>query len=149
MKTKIFLIAMISVVSMTFVGWQNDDSDTNKMEGPWQLRSIHLYEDNKISDSIVSNDEYKQIKIFSNGKVMWTRYVPKDEDEWFGYGNYEVINGQLIETLEYGSTAMMKVIDTNRVFTFKLEITDNTYSQISVDSKGNYTQAENYVRIGH
>lgn len=148
MKTKVISLVAVCLVLLAFVGNPSENPENNPLEGPWKLTSIYLYESNQLSDSIVSNDEYKQIKIYSNGKVMWTRYVPKDTDEWFGYGSYEVKDGQLIETLEYGSAAMMRVLDTTKVFTFKLEIGPNTFSQISVDANGQYTQAENYVRIG-
>lgn len=148
MKTKVISLVAVCLVLLAFVGNPPENPENNPLEGPWKLTSIYLYESNQLSDSIVSNDEYKQIKIYSNGKVMWTRYVPKDTDEWFGYGSYEVKDGQLIETLEYGSAAMMRVLDTTKVFTFKLEIGPNTFSQISVDANGQYTQAENYVRIG-
>lgn len=148
MKTKITLGVLACFAFWAFYNpAKNDTLQTKNLDGPWKLTSIYLYENNQLSDSIVSNQEYKQIKIYSNGKVMWTRYVPKDSDEWFGYGTYEVKDGKLIETLEYGSAAMMRVLDTTTVFTFKLELGENNFSQISVDANGNYTQAENYVRI--
>lgn len=148
MKTKITLSVLACFVLLAFYNpFRGDLLQTKTLEGPWRLTSIYLFENNRLSDSIVSNEEYKQIKIYSNGKVMWTRYVPKDVDEWFGYGSYEVKEGKLIETLEYGSAAMMRVLDTTTVFTFKLELDEKHFSQISVDVNGNYTQAENYVRI--
>ena len=54
---------------------------------------------------------------------------------------------QLIETLEYGSESMMNVIDTLRIFTFELQISENEYSQITVDEEGNRIFSENYKRI--
>ena len=78
---------------------------------------------------------------------MWTRYVPKDSVEWFGYGSYVASDDQLIETLEYGSESMMNVIDTLRIFTFELQISENEYSQITVDEEGNRIFSENYKRI--
>lgn len=132
---------------MSFVSIRSTQSTESSLEGPWKLKSIHIYEDNRIIDTIVSSEEYKQIKIYSEGKVMWTRYVPKDSAEWFGYGSYKVIDGTLEETLEYGSSSMMKIIDTMRVFKFKLEVSKDHFSQITVDANGQYTQSENYDRI--
>ena len=78
---------------------------------------------------------------------MWTRFVPKDSVEWFGYGSYVASEDQLIETLEYGSESMMNVIDTLRMFTFELQISENEYSQITTDEDGNRIFSENYQRI--
>ncbi|MDZ4148277.1 MAG: hypothetical protein U1C58_08345 [Flavobacteriaceae bacterium] len=147
MKPKLIPIAGIVLILMSFVSVKFTQSVETELEGPWKLKSIHIYEDNRIIDTIVSSEEYKQIKIYSEGKVMWTRYVPKDSAEWFGYGSYKVNDGFLEETLEYGSTSMMKIIDTMRVFKFKLEVSRDNFSQITVDSNGQYTQAENYERI--
>jgi hypothetical protein len=147
MKPKLIPIAGIVLILMSFVSVKFTQSVETGLEGPWKLKSIHIYEDNRIIDTIVSSEEYKQIKIYSEGKVMWTRYVPKDSAEWFGYGSYKVTDGTLEETLEYGSSSMMKIIDTMRVFRFKLEVSKNSFSQITVDANGQYTQAENYERI--
>lgn len=147
MKPKLIPTAGIVLILMSFVSVKFTQSVETGLEGPWKLKSIHIYEDNRIIDTIVSSEEYKQIKIYSEGKVMWTRYVPKDSAEWFGYGSYKVTDGTLEETLEYGSSSMMKIIDTMRVFRFKLEVSKNNFSQITVDANGQYTQAENYERI--
>jgi hypothetical protein len=42
---------------------------------------------------------------------------------------------------------MMQALDTMRVFEFKLDLKEDTYSQISMDQDGNPTFSENYVRI--
>ena len=41
----------------------------------------------------------------------------------------------------------MNVIDTLRIFTFELQISENEYSQITVDEEGNRIFSENYKRI--
>lgn len=147
MKTKLISVFALLLLMLGLISFNPILSTSTDLEGPWKLKSIHIYEDNRIIDTIASSEEYKQIKIYSEGKVMWTRYVPKDSAEWFGYGSYKVNNGFLEETLEYGSTSMMKIIDTMRVFKFKLEFTKDEFSQITVDANGQYTQAENYERI--
>ncbi|PJB13341.1 MAG: hypothetical protein CO119_02065 [Flavobacteriales bacterium CG_4_9_14_3_um_filter_40_17] len=146
-STLIPIFGLLLLFLMSFISIRPPQSTKTSLEGPWKLKSIHIYEDNHIIDTIVSSEEYKQIKIYSEGKVMWTRYVPKDSAEWFGYGSFKVIGETLEETLEYGSSSMMKIIDTMRVFKFKLEISNDHYSQISVDANGQYSQAENYERI--
>ena len=87
------------------------------------------------------------MKMYSKGKVMWTRFNPVDNNEWFGYGSYEIKDGILEERLEYASNAMMQIVDTVQVFKFELILGNNTYSQITLDERGNKYNAENYVRI--
>jgi hypothetical protein len=41
----------------------------------------------------------------------------------------------------------MAALDTMRIFTFELQLKDETYSQITVDEDGNRTFSENYLRI--
>ncbi len=120
----------------------------HSIEGTWELQSFYHYDDGvNISDTVPKADGYRQVKMYYNGKVMWTRYVPQDPVEWFGYGQYKVTPDSLIETLEYASSSMMSALDTLRVFRFELDITENTYSQISFDEEGNRTFSENYIRI--
>ena len=117
------------------------------LEGTWELVSFYNYDANKIKDTVPTTEGYRQIKMYYNGKVMWTRYVPKDSKEWFGYGSYSTTDSTLTETLEYGSATMMGIVDTLRVFHFKLNLKQNSYSQISLDADGNRTFSENYKRL--
>ena len=117
------------------------------IRGTWELRDFYHYDENEVVDTVATTDGYRQIKMYTKDRVMWTRYVPKDSVEWFGYGSYVASDDQLIETLEYGSESMMNVIDTLRIFTFELQISDNEYSQITVDEEGNRIFSENYKRI--
>ncbi len=117
------------------------------IRGTWELRDFYHYDENEVVDTVATTDGYRQIKMYTKDRVMWTRYVPKDSVEWFGYGSYVASDDQLIETLEYGSESMMNVIDTLRIFTFELQISENEYSQITVDEEGNRIFSENYKRI--
>ncbi|RXG23383.1 hypothetical protein [Leeuwenhoekiella aequorea] len=147
MKLQILSIAtFIAFMALPFVQVNETPVETS-IQGTWELKDFYYYDDNKIIDTVGATDGYRQIKMYTNDRVMWTRYVPKDSVEWFGYGKYSVSNDQLIETLEYGSESMMEVIDTLRIFTFELEYTDNSYSQISTDAEGNRIFSENYIRI--
>lgn len=119
----------------------------HSIEGTWELIHQYTYDGTSITDTILPSDGYRQIKMFYDGKVMWTRFVPKDSVEWFGYGNYSATDSSLVETLEYGSASMMKIIDTMRIFSFKLEIGPDHYSQITRDNQGNPIFSENYKRI--
>lgn len=117
------------------------------IEGTWELINRYNYDESGVSDTLLNVNGYRQIKIYSKDKVMWTRYSPDDPAEWFGYGSYKVENGKLEERLEYGSAVMMSIQDTVKVFKFDLVLDRDTYSQITVDANGNRTFAENYKRI--
>lgn len=119
------------------------------LEGTWELISRYNYIDNKISDSFNIAEGYRQVKMYTPTKVMWSRMRPADSSEWFGYGSYEVNAAQdsLTEVLDYGSTMMSKVIDEEKEFTFELQLKKNSFIQIELDDDGNRVISENYIRI--
>ena len=117
------------------------------LEGVWDLQNQFLYENNEVSDTVVNQNGYRQVKIYSKGKVMWTRYDPADQNEWFGYGTYTIKDNMLEERLEYASGTMMKIIDTIDVFKFELVMGKDSYQQIALNKDGSYSNSENYKRI--
>lgn len=119
----------------------------SSIQGVWELVDRYTYDGNHVTDTIHNTNGYRQIKMYGRDKVMWTRFVPVDSVEWFGYGSYNTKDSSLVETLEYGSNSMMKIIDTMRHFRFKLVIDNNTYSQITLDNEGNPMFSENYKRL--
>lgn len=145
-------LSLLTLLLIIGTSW-SIDSDALKqsndvlIRGTWELRDFYHYDDNQIIDTVATTDGYRQIKMYTKDRVMWTRYVPKDSVEWFGYGSYVASEDQLIETLEYGSESMMNVIDTLRMFTFELQISESEYSQITTDEDGNRIFSENYQRI--
>ncbi len=146
---KLSLITLIFLISTVYSTNQTEIKQDNDVliRGTWELRDFYHYDENEVVDTVATTDGYRQIKMYTKDRVMWTRYVPKDSVEWFGYGSYVASDDQLIETLEYGSESMMNVIDTLRIFTFELQISENEYSQITVDEEGNRIFSENYKRI--
>lgn len=121
----------------------------HSLDGTWELQSFYNYADDgqTISDTVPKAEGYRQVKIYHNGYIMWTRYVPDQPNGKFGYGTYRITQDRLIETIEYGDAGMMKALDTMRVFEFELQLEDNSYSQITLDEEGNRTFSENYKRI--
>ncbi|KAA2216690.1 MULTISPECIES: hypothetical protein [Maribacter] len=119
----------------------------NSLEGTWELINRYNYDEQGVSDTLQNVNGYRQVKIYSKGKVMWTRYSPDDPVEWFGYGSYTNTEDELEERLEFASAEMMKVQDTVKVFKFELVLDENNYSQITLDDNGNRIYAENYKRI--
>ena len=67
--------------------------------------------DNKVKDSFQTSEGYRQVKMYTPTKVMWSKYIPSDSSEWFGYGRYSVNGSELVEVLEYGSEMMRRIIE--------------------------------------
>lgn len=140
----VLLLIFISASEYTPANVQEGPS----LEGTWELVSFYNYdEEGNISDTVPTTEGYRQIKMYYNGKVMWTRYVPTDSVEWFGYGSYTATEKSLSETLEYMSASMSRITDTLRMFNFELNLGDDSYSQITIDAEGNRTFSENYKRL--
>lgn len=115
--------------------------------GVWEMESQYTYDGENVIDTSYYKEGYRQIKIYTPEKIMWSRQVPLDSVEWFGYGTYKVKEGELIETIEYGSASMLRALDTMRVFSFELVIDENKFSQITVDEEIGRISSENYKRI--
>ncbi|MGS2763281.1 hypothetical protein [Sinomicrobium sp. M5D2P9] len=150
MKSFIYVLAIV-FLAVVLLGW-NRYPDTKEdtpvsLEGVWELVNYYTYEDNHIIDSFPNTEGYRQVKMYQDGKVMWTRKVPQDSTQWYGYGKYLSTDTSLVETLEYGSASMMKIIDTSRIFSFELQGGKGWFRQISINEEGNRTFSENYIRI--
>lgn len=137
---------MLLLVSATNSTSSKSDASPS-LEGTWELVNRYNYDGLNVSDTLSNINGYRQVKIYSKGKVMWTRYAPDDPKDWYGYGTYSNIENNLSEKLEYGSKSMMKVLDTLQTFNFELHLEDNYYSQITIDENGLPTFSENYKRI--
>lgn len=127
----------------------DDQTTQNKLslEGTWELVSFYNYIDNKVSDTIYRSENLKQIKMYSKSKVMWTKSMPSDSLEWFGYGSYEFNDSTLYEALDYGSKTMNEILKDGILFKFQLLLDKNRFTQIEIDEDGNPIYGENYVRI--
>lgn len=124
-----------------------EDIEINTLEGAWKLVSFLNYGENGVVDTILSSNTNKQIKMYSHTKVMWSRTRVSDSIDWFAYGDYTVKNGVLTEILDYGSKSMNEVIKEKTEFIFNVDIDENEFSQIEIDSLGHPIFAENYIRI--
>lgn len=149
----LFLLTVILLASCK----QKESPDNSLMKndeklsllGTWELISRYNYIDNKIADSFGLGEGYRQVKMYTPTKVMWSRMRPADSSEWFGFGSYEINAAQdsLTEVLDYGSTMMSKIIDEEKEFTFELQLKKNSFIQIEIDDEGNRVISENYIRI--
>lgn len=145
---KILALLVLMLILISASDFKSDKKTSfHSIEGTWELRSFYNYDGENVTDTVLASDGYRQVKMYHNGKIMWSRYVPKDKTARFGYGSYIITNDQLIETIEFGDNQMMNALDTMRVFTFELQLDKNSYSQISQDEEGKRTFSENYKRI--
>jgi len=146
---KLFGLAVVSglfVLAITLTSSKPENYHT--IEGTWELVSFHNYDDGiNISSTTEKDPGYRQVKMYYNGKVMWSRYVPNEPNGRFAYGSYYITADELHETIIYGDAEMMKAMDTLTEFIFELDLKNDTYSQISMDEDGNRTFSENYKRI--
>ena len=143
-------IGMVFLMLILFAGTATTTSTPDNMhsiEGTWEQVSFYNYDNQEVTDTVSLPEGYRQIKMFYNGKIMWSRTNPNDTIGRFGFGSYRITQTELIETIEFGDYQMMQALDTLSVFRFELQLTDDSYSQISYDEEGNRTFSENYKRI--
>ena len=117
------------------------------LKGSWELKGFYNYQNNIVVDSFSNNTISRQIKMFSDSKVMWCKLRPTDSTEFFGYGSYNYEDGKLTEVLDFGSSFMNEVIAEQKEFNFQLKLYPDRFEQIELDDEGNKVYSENYVRI--
>ncbi|MDM9630653.1 hypothetical protein [Robiginitalea aurantiaca] len=145
---KLYGILLLAVVVLTTAAVRPPTPDTmHSLEGTWELRSFYNYDGENIQDTVELVPGYRQVKMYYNGRVMWSRTDPNDTIGRFGYGSYRITTDELIEVIEYGDHYMMEALDTIRQFSFELKIQGDTYSQITLDEDGQRTFSENYNRV--
>lgn len=147
MKTILFFSCYLMVATLVMGDGRTITDEKASLEGVWELQNQQMYENGTVSETMENENGYRQVKMYSKGKVMWTRNDPSDSNEWFGYGTYSIKDGMLEERLEYASGPMMKIVDTTQVFRFELIIEKKAYQQIELDEDGNRFQGESYVRL--
>ncbi|MDP5082298.1 MAG: hypothetical protein NWP87_06545 [Winogradskyella sp.] len=154
MKTKIFILSLIFILSYSCKEKEKTNEETAvavpeqlSLKGSWELKGFYNYQDNKVVDSFSNNTISRQIKMFSDTKVMWCKLRPADSTEFFGYGSYTYEDGQLTEVLDFGSSFMNEVIAEQKEFNFQLHIFPDRFEQIELDEEGNKIFSENYIRI--
>lgn len=155
MKSIFFVLSLVFVtlISCNENEKVNKDSDVIPKEkklslkGTWELKGFYNYKDNVVVDSFSNNTIARQIKMYSDSKVMWCKLLKTDSIEFFGYGSYKYDTGKLTEMLEFGSAFMNEVIAENKEFNFELELQPDSFQQIELDEDGNKIYSENYIRL--
>lgn len=156
MKTLIYTFCIALVIYSCKTETTNKDQnnslnaeteDNHQLKGTWELIGFYNYNDNVVVDSFDTSDGYRQVKMYTDSKVMWSKHVPTDSTEWFGYGSYDLKDNNLTEVLDYGSEMMRKIIEEKKEFIYEIDLTKNTFNQIEIDEDGNRIYSENYKRI--
>ncbi|MBO3116634.1 hypothetical protein J4050_07745 [Winogradskyella sp. DF17] len=158
MKTKSLIITFVLLSTLACKSNSENDKNNeeaivedvvkqNGLKGTWELTGFYNYKDNVVVDSFDMNPDFRQIKIYTDDKVMWCKHKPADSSDWFGYGTYKYDGERLTEILDFGSVVMDEVIAEKKEFTFELSLTENRFEQIEIDEDGNRIYSENYKRV--
>ena len=139
----LLMLLLISATGTTTVKTELHPS----IEGTWELVSRYNYDGENVTDTLTPEKGFSQIKMYYNGKVMWTRYTPNKTVEWFGYGSYEATENTLTEKLEYMSASMRKIANPDMQWSMELQLKNNAFTQISLDEDGGRIASENYRLI--
>jgi len=153
---KVLGLVFLMLILISAIGITSSKPDTmHTMEGTWELQSFYNFDGQDIVDTLPTDEGYRQVKMYYDGKIMWSRSTTQDAKDadgndvlgMFGYGTYKITDDELIEVIEYGDTGMLKDKEAFRTFVFELWLEDDKYSQINKDEEGNRIFSENYVRI--
>ncbi len=159
MKAKILFLIVLLLFALSCKNEAKSTEETNSssntelneklgvLKGTWELTGFYNYKDNVVVDSFKMNPEFRQLKMYTETKVMWCKHRPADSSEWFGYGTYKYDGDQLTEVLDFGSAVMNEVIEEKKQFIFELDLYPNKFQQIELDDEGNRIYSENYVRV--
>ncbi|WP_417875953.1 hypothetical protein [Winogradskyella sediminis] len=123
------------------------EATKSHLKGTWELVGFYNYKDNVVVDSFSNNTISRQVKMYTDSKVMWCKLLKSDSIEFFGYGSYKHNDDGLTETLEFGSSFMNDIIQEQQEFNFKLELSEDRFEQIEIDDDGNKIYSENYIRV--
>ncbi len=159
MKAQILILSMLLLLALSCKNEANSTEQTHSsskaepkdklgdLKGTWELTGFYNYKDNVVVDSFKMNPDFRQLKMYTDTKVMWCKHRPADSSEWFGYGTYKYDGDQLTEVLDFGSAVMNEVIEEKKQFIFELDLYPNKFQQIELDDEGNRIYSENYVRV--
>ena len=127
--TGLVLLVAVFVTTMAITSSTPAPAPTmHTIEGTWELQHFYNFDGEKVIDTVPLAEGYRQVKMYYNGNIMWSRTTTDDSKDpdgndvvgRFGYGTYKISDDELTETIEYGDVGMMRALDTMRVFTFEL-----------------------------
>ncbi|WP_299435722.1 hypothetical protein [uncultured Maribacter sp.] len=101
----------------------------NTMDGVWKLS--HFYHVAN-ADTLITNTNKVQHKIYLNGFVIWNTDPAPDASEWHGFGTYTFKNDTITEVLTSMSTSMKSDVNT---YVIPIEHNGKTYKQVNTYSR--------------
>lgn len=153
MRANLFLFALLLIFAVSCNKAKNSNEEITEiseeptLKGAWEMVSFLNYRGDGEVDSIKTNENFKQMKMFTENKIMWSRMRTFDSVDWFGVGDYTFKDGILTEDLEYGSKSMMNRIKMDIPWDWEIIIDENSFTQITRDSLGQPVYAEIYNRV--
>ncbi|WP_296382648.1 hypothetical protein, partial [Winogradskyella sp.] len=140
MKSKFLIIGLLFIIICSCKDTTESDVevatteeipvDKANLKGTWELVGFYNYKDNVVVDSFKTSSNSRQLKMYTDTKVMWCKHKPADSSEWFGYGTYNFKDNTLIEVLDFGSAVMDDVIAEKKQFKFELQLQSDRFQQI-------------------
>ena len=109
MKSKLFILSLVFV--LIFSCKENEKTNEEaivttseeklSLKGTWELKGFYNYQDDIVVDSFSNNTISRQIKMYSDTKVMWCKLRPTDSTEFFRFGSYSYQDG-LLKIADFG-----------------------------------------------
>ncbi|MBD0833215.1 hypothetical protein [Aestuariibaculum sediminum] len=147
MKPILLLLCTAFLLSCNYEPKAEPSNDLD-LKGTWKMISYLNYSVDGSVDTIMTSENFIQMKMFSEKKFMWNRFTSYDTAEWFGSGNYTFKNDTLAEHTEYGSEALLSVLEKDSIHRLSIDfINEDSYMQTEKDSLGNPIYGEIYRRI--
>jgi hypothetical protein len=146
MRSKLYSVFCIIFISCS-IGQKTDEE---LLEGAWRMVSYSYYNtgDGGTPRVHLLKDSIDQVKIFHDGHFMWIRRNHHGGPEAFGFGKYDVRDGQLFESMEMNAVSIDKSqLETGSNYHFPFEVAGSGYKQFAIDMNGNKIYSEDYERI--
>lgn len=124
----LFFIILISVFCISCESKLNDKKvkKLDPMQGVWELTEFYHI---KNGDTLITDRDKVQHKIYLDGYVMWNTNPESDSSEWHGYGSYTYKKDTVVEILTSMSASMKS--DVNK-YIIPVKHSYKTYKQINI-----------------
>lgn len=144
MKQPFYALALLLLAACS----NNSAPQKNAVSMPGVYKMV--YQQEKTSKKDTTTTSLQQVKIYTDGYMMFANYSAPDSVGNFAVGSYTMAGDTLTENVFYGAGDTVKSADL-RSFKLYIEKTDSGYKQIipEIESEGEKsTLTEGYDRIG-
>ncbi|MBT8270693.1 MAG: hypothetical protein KJO25_01475, partial [Bacteroidia bacterium] len=93
MRTLIFLLCLGLIGFYSCKNETSEKTDLSEIttvekpniQGVWELVSFYNYdEEGNVTDTLKASETNKQVKIYTQTRIMWSRFNISDTIDWFG-----------------------------------------------------------------